>query len=211
MTKNVHFEVIVLFRGSIFTHEDGVERNKLSLSGNAQSDHMTLIRAFQCWQEANRGGQNFCTDNGLSLKALQSIFATRVSIIGHLRASGFVRAKGPGDIKDLNLFSDNWAVVKAALAAGLYPNVALKHPGDQDEQLCAHKYGPVKISQDSDVQDKNHDEWFIYDERQENEIRGVTVVTPLTIFLFAGHNRLPLDYILESGQGTISKVLIFGL
>ena len=210
MTKNVHFEVIVLFRGSIFTHEDGVERNKLSLSGNAQSDHMTLIRAFQCWQEANRGGQNFCTDNGLSLKALQSIFATRVSIIGHLRASGFVRAKGPGDIKDLNLFSDNWAVVKAALAAGLYPNVALKHPGDQDEQLCAHKYGPVKISQDSDVQDKNHDEWFIYDERQENEIRGVTVVTPLTIFLFAGHNRLPLDYILESGT-ILKKVLIFGL
>ena len=186
------------FRGSIFTDD----RKKLSLSGNAQSDHMTLIRAFQCWQEASGGGQNFCTDNGFSLKALKSIFATRVSILGHLRASGFVRAKGPGDIKDLNMFSDNWATVKAALAAGLYPNVALKQPGDTNDQICAHKYGPVKISPESDVQEKNQDEWFIFDERQENEIRGVTVVTPLTIFLFAGHNRLPSDYILESGQGT---------
>ncbi len=42
---------------------------------------------------------------------------------GQLRASGFVRARGGGDIRDLNTNSENWSVVKAALVAGLYPNI----------------------------------------------------------------------------------------
>ena len=170
---------------------------------------MTLLRAFQCWQDQSpqSGGQKFCADYGFSQKALESIFAARSWILGHLRASGFVRAKGPGDIKDLNMYSDNWAVVKAALTAGLYPNIALKQA-----QLCAHKFGPVKINENSVVkmEAEANDEWFIFDERHENEIRGVTVVTPLTIFLFSGHNRLPIDYILESNQGNGVQTLNFG-
>ena len=48
---------------------------------------------------------------------------TRTSYLGQLRASGFVRARGGGDIRDLNTNSENWAVVKAALCAGGYPCV----------------------------------------------------------------------------------------
>jgi hypothetical protein len=44
-------------------------------------------------------------------------------LLGQLRASGFVRAKGAGDIRDLNKNSENWAVVKAALTAGSYPQM----------------------------------------------------------------------------------------
>ena len=47
----------------------------------------------------------------------------RTQLLGQLRASGFVRARGCGDIRDLNTHSENWAVVKAALCAGMYPNV----------------------------------------------------------------------------------------
>jgi len=47
----------------------------------------------------------------------------RTQLLGQLRASGFVRARGGGDIRDLNSNSENWAVVKAALCAGLYPNI----------------------------------------------------------------------------------------
>lgn len=48
---------------------------------------------------------------------------TRSVVLGQLRASGFVRARGSGDIRDLNTNSENWAVVKAALCAGTYPNL----------------------------------------------------------------------------------------
>ena len=47
----------------------------------------------------------------------------RTQLLGQLRASGFVRARGSGDIRDLNTNSENWAVVKAALTAGMYPHI----------------------------------------------------------------------------------------
>lgn len=37
--------------------------------------------------------------------------------------TGFVRARGGSDIRDVNLNSENWAVVKAALVTGMYPNL----------------------------------------------------------------------------------------
>ena len=51
------------------------------------------------------------------------IVGMRTQLLGQLRASGFERARGGGDIRDLNTNSENWAVVKAALVAGMYPNI----------------------------------------------------------------------------------------
>jgi len=51
------------------------------------------------------------------------IYAIRTELLGQLRASGFVRCKGTGDVKNLNYNSNNWAVVKGILVAALYPNV----------------------------------------------------------------------------------------
>lgn len=45
-------------------------------------------------------------------------------MLGQLRASGLIKTRGAGDIRDVNTNSDNWAVVKAALTGGLYPNLA---------------------------------------------------------------------------------------
>lgn len=47
----------------------------------------------------------------------------RTQLLGQLRASGFVKARGSGDIRDLNANSENWCVVKAALVSGMYPNL----------------------------------------------------------------------------------------
>jgi hypothetical protein len=43
--------------------------------------------------------------------------------VGQMRKLGFIRPKGAGDIRDLNSNSENWAVVKAALCAVMYPNL----------------------------------------------------------------------------------------
>ena len=42
---------------------------------------------------------------------------------------------GPGDIKDLNTYADHWGVIKAALTAGMYPNVAAR----LENHLCVHQ------------------------------------------------------------------------
>jgi HrpA-like RNA helicase len=187
------------YRCPLFIGGEGLMKSKACLSEESQSDHMTLLRAFQGWQESGNAG-DFCTGYNLSQEALESIFYGRSLILGHLRASGFVRAKGPGDIKDLNVNSENWAIIKAALTAGLYPNVAFQPSYDQP--ICAHKFGPVNIdNQDSVLVQNSLHHWYVFDERKENRISGVTVVSPITIFLFAGHNRLPSEFIQEATQG----------
>jgi len=47
----------------------------------------------------------------------------RLQLVGQMRKLGFIRPRGASDILDLNSNSQNWAVVKAALCAGMYPNL----------------------------------------------------------------------------------------
>lgn len=86
---------------------------------------MVVLRAFQGWQQARANGweRQFCEQNFISGAVMEMIVGMRTQLLGQLRASGFVRAKGSGDIRDLNINSESWAVVKAALTAGLYPNL----------------------------------------------------------------------------------------
>ena len=49
-------------------------------------------------------------------KPVENIFsAMRSQLLGQLRATGFVRARGGSDIRDLNTNSENWAVVKVGV------------------------------------------------------------------------------------------------
>ncbi|UYV78742.1 YTHDC2 [Cordylochernes scorpioides] len=99
--------------------------SKKKFAADTFSDHMALLRAFQAWQKARSEGyeRSFCEKNFLSAPTLEMIVGMRTQLLGQLRASGFVRARGGGDIRDLNSNSENWAVVKAAVCAGTYPNL----------------------------------------------------------------------------------------
>lgn len=55
---------------------------------------------------------------------MEMVVNIRSQLLAQLRASGFVKTKPPGDIRDLNENANNWALIKAILATGLYPNVA---------------------------------------------------------------------------------------
>lgn len=130
------------------------------------SDHMVLLRAFQvcvsilhnflfkeprsyiwwcyfvisqAWQQARGSGweKTFCEKNFISAATMEMVTGTRAQLLAQLRASGFVRSRPPGDIRDLNSNSENWAVVKAALCAGLYPNLARV---DREQAVLRTKY-----------------------------------------------------------------------
>lgn len=60
----------------------------------------------------------------MSSASLELITGMRSHILSQLRANGLVKTRGAGDIRDVNSNSENWAVVKAALCGGLYPNLA---------------------------------------------------------------------------------------
>lgn len=101
-----------------------VMKKKKELSAQSLSDHMVYLRAFLLYQ--NILGEKQCArlwnDYFLSESVLNVISATRVQLMGQLRALGYV-----GSIEAqrfFNRYSDNWPVIKMVLLQGFYPNLA---------------------------------------------------------------------------------------
>ncbi|XP_054714089.1 3'-5' RNA helicase YTHDC2-like [Uloborus diversus] len=189
------------------------------------SDHMVLLRAFQAWQKAKAEGHEhgFCSRNFISSASMEMIVGMRSQLLGQLRASGFVRSRGSGDIRDLNSNSEIWAVVKAALCAGTHPNLIRV---DRDrQQLITQKESKVKFHHSSilnklSVPAKQHVtalmkqminelpcDWLLYEEMMRTgsiaHAHCCSLITPLTVALFAGPARLPLDALHEPDQARL--------
>ncbi|XP_030579929.1 3'-5' RNA helicase YTHDC2 [Archocentrus centrarchus] len=175
-------------------------------SSNAFSDHMALLRAFQAWQKARSEGweRAFCEKNFLSQATMDMILGMRTQLLGQLRAIGFVRARGGCDIRDVNLNSENWAMVKAALVAGMYPNMV--NFNQESSLLSTNRekkvhFHPTSVL--SQVQFKENSQtrttqalptdWLIYDEmcrgHRMASVRCCSLVTPITIAIFGGCAR----------------------
>ncbi|XP_069787051.1 3'-5' RNA helicase YTHDC2 isoform X3 [Narcine bancroftii] len=175
------------------------------------SDHMALLRAFQAWQKARSDGweRAFCEKNFLSQATMEIIIGMRTQLLGQLRASGFVRARGGGDIRDVNTNSENWAVVKAALVAGMYPYLIhvdrenLMLTGSKEKKVRFHPTSVLSQPQYKKIPPANGQavaiqalptDWLIYDEMMRAHrianIRCCSAVTPISVALFGGPARL---------------------
>lgn len=177
---------------------------------------MVLLRAFQNWQKARSEGyeKNFSDTNFISTSTMEMIVGLRAQLLGQLRAAGFVRARGNGDIRDLNSNSENWAVVKAALCAGAYPN--LIRIDRQRRQLITQKESKVRFHPSSVLMStkpnqrdaaknpsKNVEypsDWFIYEEMTRigrvSYARTCSILSSITVAIFAGPARLPSDHLM---------------
>ncbi|XP_073807874.1 3'-5' RNA helicase YTHDC2 isoform X2 [Danio rerio] len=186
-------------------------------TANTFSDHMALLRAFQAWQKARSDGweRAFCEKNFLSQATMEIIVSMRTQLLGQLRATGFVRARGGGDIRDVNQNSENWAVVKAALVAGMYPNLihrdGLSLSGEKEKKVRLHPTSVLSQPQYKKIPPANGQaaavdslptDWLIYDEMTRAHriasVRCCTAVTPLTIALFGGGAKLPSSALQEA-------------
>ncbi|XP_059486786.1 3'-5' RNA helicase YTHDC2-like [Neocloeon triangulifer] len=179
---------------------------KRQLSAGSFSDHMTFLRAFLLWQESRSKNRErrFCEQHFISHAVLEMVTGLRSQLLGQLRASGFVRTRGGGDLHELNQFSDNWAVIKAALTAGLYPNLARVDRVHQ--QLRTRTESRVRFHPSSVLRDGNDhnttlaelpSDWVLYEEMgrvgRMCHARTCTVVSPVTVFLMAGPSRMAYD------------------
>ena len=193
---------------------------KRKLSGESYSDHMILLRTFQAWQKARSDNyeRSFCEQNFVSSAVMEMIVGMRAQLLGQLRASGFVRARGAGDIRDLNTNSENWAVVKAALCAGTYPN--LMRVDLDRKQMITQKHVKVRFHPSSVLNSdptnpkenifKNRSkylknlpsDWFIFEEMTRigkvSYARCCCLINPITVVIFGGPSRLPVDCLVDN-------------
>jgi len=185
-------------------------KSKIDLCKDSYSDHMILLRVYQEWQRAQKDNNHFefARMNGIEMATMDMIVAMRSKVLGQLRASGFVRTRQPNDIKELNQNSENWAVVKAALCAGQYPNILNKDSefkGEQSKQKIEIKFHPSSIFQLLKIKTLPT-KWLMYHQKikinHKAYLQYCTVVSPLTIVLFAGSTkRSANDLYFDSSNG----------
>ncbi|XP_054265562.1 3'-5' RNA helicase YTHDC2-like isoform X2 [Macrosteles quadrilineatus] len=203
------------------------ERKKLA--ENTFSDHMLYLRLFQGWQQSrwNNSEKIFCERLCVDSGRLELVTAYRAEVLSCLRALGLVKNRGNGDIRDVNSNSENWAVVKAALTGGLYPNLARV---DRDHNVLRtqkeHKVvvepwstlrEPCKSARTS-VADTHTaivcglpTDWLIYEDLCKvgrlSMVQTATVVTPVTVAIFAGPTRLPPDAVEDSEHPSLASTI----
>ncbi|KAI9445226.1 P-loop containing nucleoside triphosphate hydrolase protein [Lactarius indigo] len=126
-----------------FGHEEEADRAKCSFRTD-NSDFLTMHNAFSSWRRASSdagSARKFCRSNFLSQQNLQQIEELRQQFLAYLIDAGLIQADR-GIVKqlsrarfsrgrtrfvvlppELDLYSENVALIDAALTAGLYPKI----------------------------------------------------------------------------------------
>ncbi|KAK2585322.1 hypothetical protein KPH14_010004 [Odynerus spinipes] len=97
---------------------------KLELSMWQYSDHIALAEALRRFETGyKRANFNFCREYFLSFNTLKLLSEMKRQFAQHLYEMKFLDNDNPNDER-ANRNSDNMALVKAIVCAGLYPNIA---------------------------------------------------------------------------------------
>ncbi|XP_028394587.1 3'-5' RNA helicase YTHDC2-like [Dendronephthya gigantea] len=191
---------------------DSVDKRSLAalkkrLAGQSYSDQLVVLKIFRGWQKAHTEGwdKNYCKKNFLAPGTMEMMAGMRSLILGQLKSMGFIRQRGSSDMRDLNTNSGNWAIVKAALCAGLYPN--LVYVDKKTNKLATTKEKKIRLHHSTtlmsmaeskisltkahaDAVEKLPSEWLFYEEMTRAayfvHVKSCSVVSPLTVALFSG-------------------------
>uniref|UniRef100_A0A667Z8V9 ATP-dependent DNA/RNA helicase DHX36 n=1 Tax=Myripristis murdjan TaxID=586833 RepID=A0A667Z8V9_9TELE len=185
--------------------EKMADMRRKTLSRNSKSDHLTIVNAFQGWEEAKRRGaryeREYCWDNFLSANTLQMLHNMKGQFAEHLMGAGFVSSKDPKDPMS-NVNSENEKLIKAVIVAGLYPKVAMirpshskKRPGvkvytQADGKVCIH---PKSVN--AEETEFNYT-WLIYHLKMRTSsifLYDCTEVSPFSLLFFGGDITIQKD------------------
>uniref|UniRef100_A0A3P9HF04 ATP-dependent DNA/RNA helicase DHX36 n=1 Tax=Oryzias latipes TaxID=8090 RepID=A0A3P9HF04_ORYLA len=185
--------------------EKMADMRRRTLSRNSKSDHLTIVYAFQGWEEAKRRGgryeREYCWDNFLSANTLQMIHNMKSQFGEHLKHTGFVSSKDPKD-PESNINSDNEKLIKAVIVAGLYPKVATIRPSHSKKRPGVKVYtqadGKVNIhpkSVNAEEKEFNYT-WLIYHLKMKTSsifLYDCTEVSPFSLLFFGGDITIQKD------------------
>uniref|UniRef100_A0A672YPW1 ATP-dependent DNA/RNA helicase DHX36 n=1 Tax=Sphaeramia orbicularis TaxID=375764 RepID=A0A672YPW1_9TELE len=173
------------------------------LSRNSKSDHLTIVNAFQGWEDAKQRGaryeREYCWDNFLSANTLQMLHNMKGQFAEHLMHAGFVSSKDPKDPKS-NVNSDNDKLIKAVIVAGLYPKVAMIRPCHSKKRVKVYTQADGKVcihpkSVNSEETEFNYT-WLIYHLKMRTTsifLYDCTEVSPFSLLFFGGDITIQRD------------------
>jgi hypothetical protein len=159
---------------------------KKRLAGSEPSDHWALLMAYEGWRQAKASGGEwrFCRANYLSATTLAMAHDFRKQFLDLLKDAQLV-----SEAADVNQRAGCWGVVKAALCAGLYPNLIRV---DFKKNRCSYftkENGNVKLHPASVNSKERHWDrrWLMYHEKIKTPggvvVYDTTELAPLAVLL----------------------------
>ncbi|RMZ54673.1 hypothetical protein APUTEX25_003051, partial [Auxenochlorella protothecoides] len=102
------------------------------------SDHMACLHAFQCYKDARRNGRErgFCAQNFISPSTMAMVDGMRGQLASELQRLGFIR-----DVGEASSSAADLGLVRAVLAAGLYPMVGRLLPPTSGRAMVMTRRG----------------------------------------------------------------------
>lgn len=96
------------------------ESARSKFSGRDCSDHLTLIRAYSAWKDAERtrSGNEYCWQNFLSAQTLKAMDSMRKQFFFLLKEASLI-----DNVESCSKLSYDEHLVRAIICAGLFPGV----------------------------------------------------------------------------------------
>ncbi|XP_045053038.1 ATP-dependent DNA/RNA helicase DHX36 isoform X2 [Desmodus rotundus] len=185
--------------------EKVADARRKELAKDSKSDHLTVVNAFEGWEEARRRGyryeKDYCWEYFLSSNTLQMLHNMKGQFAEHLLGAGFVNSRNPKDPKS-NINSDNEKIITAVICAGLYPKVAKIRLNLGKKRKMVKVYtkndGLVSIHPKSvNVEQTDfHYNWLIYHLKMRTSsiyLYDCTEVSPYCLLFFGGDISIQKD------------------
>ncbi|XP_023310830.1 ATP-dependent RNA helicase DHX36 [Anoplophora glabripennis] len=181
--------------------EAQVDLKRVELAGDWLSDHLLLHKALEMF-ETESNPTRFCREYFLSPYILRLLQKMKKDFMGHLAELNFVRdinSKNPVNNKN----SNNKALIKAVVCAGLYPNVAVISRGKKIQVMGNRRTS--KLHMKSVLSDVKYYDYplLVYWEKIKTTsdfIHDASLVHPLPVILFGDRFR----HIIKNGENVIT-------
>ncbi|KAL3640746.1 hypothetical protein CASFOL_015714 [Castilleja foliolosa] len=172
-----------------FDKKDLAESAKARLSGRDFSDHITLVRAFEGWKEAERQqhGYEYCWRNFLSTQTLKAIDSLKKQFLYLLKDNGVVE-----DIESCNKWSHDEHLIRSVICAGLFPGICSVVNKEKSISLKSMEDGGVLLHSSSvnSQETKIPFPWLVFNEKVKVNsvfLRDSTGVSDSVVLLFGGN------------------------
>ncbi|XP_050334370.1 ATP-dependent DNA/RNA helicase DHX36 isoform X1 [Bactrocera neohumeralis] len=177
--------------------EKDVDRVKRDLSANKRSDHLLIDNVMLNYRESLQDGseRDFCYKNYLNIATLAQLEDMKRQFASLLRAASFTES-GSCNAKTSNENSNNIPLLRAIIAAGLYPNMAylskvrrtknhvnaIHHLSTPEERRIS--FHPSSVNSNEASFDSHY---FVYFQKQKSSsvfIMDATMVFPMALIIF---------------------------
>ncbi|KAI3472778.1 hypothetical protein Pfo_031283 [Paulownia fortunei] len=172
-----------------FDKKDLAESAKAHFSARDFSDHLTLVRAFEGWKDAEREqfGYEYCWRNFLSTQTLKAIDSLKKQFLYLLKDIGLVE-----NVESCNKWSHDDHLIRAVICAGLFPGICSVVNKEKSISLKTMEDGAVLLHSSSvNAQEmKIPFPWLVFNEKVKVNsvfLRDSTGVSDSVVLLFGGN------------------------